>query len=281
MTLAFGRVVAEDGDFELAGARFGPADALLDDELAVVSGGFVEGGREFLAVVGLGDADRGAEIGGLDEDGILEGFFDLGDGFLRRFLPVGAEDGDVLDDGQAGLGEEALHHVLVHAGGGAEDAGADVGDAGQLKQALDGAVFAESAVKDREDDVERCSLRAGHGRHQGRNALVEKLRSGRSFRIAGAEAAGHSGVPSDRPVAGVRGRWIALEQLVRIGRGQPAAFPGDADGDDVEFGAVDCVEDGGGGEQRDFVLAAAATEENADAELVGHDGSLQVYEFTS
>ena len=230
---------------------------MFDDELAVVSGGFVEGGPELLAVVGLGDADRGAEIGGLDEDGILESFFDLGDGFLRRFLPVGAEEGDVLDDGQAGLGEEALHHVLVHAGGGAEDAGADVGDAGQLKQALDGAVFAEGAVKDGEDDVERSALRAGHGRHQGGNALVEKLRSGRSFRIAGAETAGN-------------GARVAQEELVRIGRGQPAAFPGDADGDDVEFGAVDSVEDGGGGEQRDFVLAAAAAEENADAEFVGH-----------
>ena len=49
----------------------------------------------------------------------------------------------------------------------------------------------------------------------------------------------------------------------------------------VQSGAVDGVGDGSGGEQRDFVLAAAAAEENADAELVGHGGSLPVYEFTS
>ena len=56
--------------------------------------------------------------------------------------------------GQAGGGEELLHDVLVHAGGGAEDAGADVGDVGKLEEALDGAVFAEGAVEDGEDDVE-------------------------------------------------------------------------------------------------------------------------------
>ena len=60
----------------------------------------------------------------------------------------------MLDDGQAGLREEALHRVLVHAGCGAENAGADVGDAGQLEESLDGAVFAESAVQDGKDDVE-------------------------------------------------------------------------------------------------------------------------------
>ncbi len=79
----FRRVVAEDGDFELAGSGFCAAYALFDDKLAVVSGGFVESGTEFGAVVGLGDADRGAEIGRLDEDGILKGFLDLGDGLLR------------------------------------------------------------------------------------------------------------------------------------------------------------------------------------------------------
>ena len=40
---------------------------------------------------------------------------------------------------------------------------------------------------------------------------------------------------------------------------------GDADGDDVVLLAVDGLEDGGGGEQRDLVLAGAAAEENADA----------------
>ena len=45
----------------------------------------------------------------------------------------------------------------------------------------------------------------------------------------------------------------------------------------IQSGAVDGVGDGSGGEQRDFVLAAAAAEENADAELGGHqDDSIRL-----
>ena len=74
-----------------------------------------------------------------------------------------AQEGDVLRDGQLRGGEEALHDVLVHAGGGAEHAGADIGDSCEFEEALDGAVFTEGAVKDREDDVEaeRRSRRRG------------------------------------------------------------------------------------------------------------------------
>ena len=59
--------------------------------------------------------------------------------------------------GEPGLGKEALHHVLVHASRGAEHAGADVGDAGQFEESLDGAVLAKGAVQDGENDVE-CLL---------------------------------------------------------------------------------------------------------------------------
>ena len=55
---------------------------------------------------------------------------------------------------EAGGGEELLHGGLVHAGGGAENAGAYVGDVGEFEEALDGAVFAEGAVEDGEDYVE-------------------------------------------------------------------------------------------------------------------------------
>jgi len=52
----FGGVVAEDGYFEFAGFCAGAADALLDDEFAVVAGGEVHRGGEFAAVVDLADA---------------------------------------------------------------------------------------------------------------------------------------------------------------------------------------------------------------------------------
>ena len=61
------------------------------------------------------------------------------------------------------------------------------------------------------------------------------------------------------------GGFCAGEEVVGFGGGEPVAVFGDADGDDVVLFAVDGVEDGGGGEEGDFVLAGAAAEENADA----------------
>ena len=72
------------------------------------------------------------------------------------------------------------------------------------------------------------------------------------------------------------GERIAAEQAIGVGAGEPAALLVDADGDDVVFLAVDGFEDGGGGEQGDFVLAGAAAEENADAEFLLH-GLLREY----
>jgi hypothetical protein len=63
------------------------------------------------------------------------------------------------------------------------------------------------------------------------------------------------------------GRGSAGEQTLRVRGRNPVALFGDADGDDLELLAVDGLEHGCGGEQRDFVLAAAATEEDAYAEF--------------
>ena len=146
-------------------------------------------------------------------------------------------------DGQLRGGEEALHDVLVHAGGRAEDTGADVGDSGEFEETLDGAVFAEGSVKNREDDVEaeRRSRRRGvkvegpgvglegdegagpalrgDGRHDDRFAAREDGGGCGGLGIAGAQGAGRSG-------------GLSGEQTRSIRRGDPAAFLGDADGDD-------------------------------------------------
>ena len=66
----------------------------------------------------------------------------------------------------------------------------------------------------------------------------------------------------------------AFEQAVRIAGGEPAALLGDADRHHIELAAVDGVEDGGGGEQRDLMLAAAPAKEDADAEFFGHCSSI-------
>ena len=161
----------------------------------------------------------------------------------------------MLDDGQLCLREEALHCVLVHAGGGAEDSGADVGDIGELEEALDGAVFAEGSVEDRKDDVERLAAKAGFAGESG--GVGDESGNGivRCF-----------GTDRQR----VRFRGAACKKILRCASAEPAAGLGDADGGDVEFLSVYCFENGSGGEQRDFMLAAAATEENAYAEFLCH-----------
>jgi hypothetical protein len=54
----------------------------------------------------------------------------------------------------AGTLEDALSEFLIHGGGATEDAGADVGKVSEFEEALHGAVFAEGAVDDGEDNVD-------------------------------------------------------------------------------------------------------------------------------
>ncbi len=53
---------------------------------------------------------------------------------------------------------------------------------------------------------------------------------------------------------------LACEQIFGMLGGEPASFFGDADGNDFVFLFINGVENGGGGEQGDFVLSAAAAE---------------------
>ena len=147
---------------------------------------------------------------------------------------------------QAGGSEELLHGGLVHAGGGAEDAGADVGDVGEFEEALDGSVFAEGAVEDGEDDVE---------------GLGE-----------GAVLLGDVGASGELDGFGFRcfeqdwsGFCVAGEEAMGFAGGEPLALLGDADGDYFVLCAIDGVQDRGGGEEGDLVLAGAAAEEDAYA----------------
>ena len=146
------------------------------------------------------------------------------------------------DDGQAGGGEHGLHGGLVHADGAAEDAGADVGDVCEFEEALDGAVFAEGAVKDGKNGVEGGGVKVWRG--LGFGLLVWDERSGDGIDRGGMCFAGGE----------FRGR-VAVEQGLGVRAAEPLAGLGDADGNDFVFFAIDGLEDGGGGEERDFVLA--------------------------
>ena len=86
---------------------------------------------------------------------------------------------------------------------------------------------------------------------------MEELRARRRFWVAGAQP------PRSRA-------HVAVEQMVGVCRGQPAALPSDADGGYVELAAVDRPQNRRGRQQRDLMLAAAPTKKNAYAKFFCH-----------
>ena len=91
---------------------------------------------------------------------------------LRR---VAVAERDVPRDGDPAVAQHRLEEVLVHAQRRRGDAGADVRDAGELEQALHGAVLAERAVEDREDDVDLAECRGRRGVGDDRERLDARL----------------------------------------------------------------------------------------------------------
>ena len=108
---------------------------------------------------------------------------------------------------------------------------------------MDGAVFAEGAVEDGEDDVEGLGEGVGLLEDFGAGVELESLWFG-------------------------LGAGVALDELLGFGGWEPLALFVDSNGDDFVLGAVDGFEDGGGGEEGDFVLAGAAAEEDTYAEFL-------------
>ena len=140
--------VAEDAALDLDSV-----DALLDQHLVVVAARELDGGGELARVVNLRDADRRAEPRRLHEHRVVEGVLRL----------VAVAERDVPRDRDPAVSEHGLEQVLVHAQRGGGDAGADVGDARELEEALHGAVLAERAVEDREHDVDLAERRGRRG----------------------------------------------------------------------------------------------------------------------
>ena len=123
--------------------------------------------------------------------------------------------------GEAARGERPLHHHLVHRDRGADDAGADVGQVGELEQALHRAVFAVGPVEEREHDVdvERAARRELRARRRGARERDQLPEPGR-VRAVDQERVGQ------RAGAGV-------ERGARTVGEQPLAVGGDGEGHDV------------------------------------------------
>ena len=97
----------------------------------------------------LRDPDRRAEAGRLHEHRVAE----------RVLERVARPERDVPGHRDPAVAEHRLEEVLVHAERRRSHAGADVGNAGELEQALHGAVLAERAVEDGQHDVDRAERR--------------------------------------------------------------------------------------------------------------------------
>ncbi len=122
--------------------------------------GSSQGVGEGPAVGDLDDPDRGAEMGGLDEQGQSD-LRDLARAPLRLAAPALGGDPDVLDLRQPLCRHDLLEEDLVQAQRRGRDAGADIRDDERLEQALDGAVLAERAVQHGEDDLRSREALAG------------------------------------------------------------------------------------------------------------------------
>ena len=149
---------------EHAALDLDPRDELLDEHLLVVPEPELNRRREAALVVHLRDPDGGAETGGLDEDRVA----------VRVPRLVAEPERDVARHRDARVAHDRLELVLVHCERRAEDARADVGDAGELEQPLHRAVLAEGPVQHRDHDVDLAErlrhLRGRHGQRLGGGA---------------------------------------------------------------------------------------------------------------
>jgi len=133
-------------------------------------------------------------------------------------------------------------------------------------------------VQHGKDDVERGGERVAVLRQIGAGAASQgvcgaPLRGqGRDVeRLAAAQDGGGGGELKVGLTCGAElCRRGAVEQALGLRAAEPAALLVDGDGDDIVALAVDGLEDGGGREQRDLVLAGAAAKENSDAESFLH-----------
>src|SRR5207342_2760365 len=128
-------------------------NAGLDEDFRVPLAGRFDRGRKLLGTPYLANANTGARPGGLDECGIAEPGYPVRHAGLVQ-LPLPRPDDDVVDHRQTGRDEELLHVLLVHRHRARQDAGPDIGHAGELEQPLQRAILAIGAVQQWEDDVD-------------------------------------------------------------------------------------------------------------------------------
>jgi len=222
----------------------------LEHHLVVVFKGQCNGLLELIPVVGLGDAHAGTGVGRLDEDGPAQ----LGNGTVTHavqvVLDLPAAGTQPLGVGDTGGIKQSVGHGLVHADGACQHAAAHIGDAGQLQQALHGAVLAPQAVEHRDDDIDMDLFHLA-------------FRGEQDHPVVGAVRAEHTGH------VGAKLLPAAVGHLGRAGLGvEPAALFGDADGHELIAGAVDVIHERAGGDAADLVLTGHPAKQDDNAQFI-------------
>ncbi len=116
-----------------------------------------------LFAVDLADAHRGALVRRFDEQRQAQLRLHFGKAHL---MTVGAGQGNKRRNRQPGIAQQTLGHVFVHAGGGAEDVGADEGQVSHPQHTLQRTIFPKGAVNNRENDVDGRQRLAAIGVNQ-------------------------------------------------------------------------------------------------------------------
>ena len=134
------------------------------------------------------------------------------------------------------------------------------GHAGELQQALEGAVLAVRAVQHGEDDVDLAE-RLGHGA----GLAVDDLAVGRVDGEHDAALGGLGELLDARQSCGRR--WPSAPGSSAVSAQRPSVR--DADRQHVVLRTVDGAQHGAGGDHGDAVLGAAAAEDDGYARLAG------------
>ena len=223
-----------------------PFNLLFHDHLFAVGKRIGQRPEIVTPVFHAADPHRRPQRGGLDEQGQAQ------PGSQIREAGPGFGEGMESLEGrhrQAGLGQQALHHVLVHAHGGTQHVRAHVGQPPKLQHALQGAVLAVGAVNDGQEGLDGGLFAQVARRHQhaftfpGGGVQGNHLRRGRIDADAGR-------------VVGIQQERLRLAHM-------PAAGLVDGHQQRLEALPVQRPVDAAGRAQGHLVFAAASAAENA------------------
>src|SRR5262249_33291980 len=155
---------------------------------------------------------------------------------------------DVPRDRDSLVAHDCLEQVLVHAECGGGHPRADVGDAGQLEQALDGSVLPEGTVQDRQHDFDL--VQGGH----------DSVRRDRNRQRLSRTGPGAWHLVRSRSALPDRGALVS-------GAERPVPVPPDLDRHCLVTLGVECLQHRTGRSERDLVLARAPAHDDRDAPL--------------